>query len=53
MGKSWVIKNAARQLKERGRSVAVTASTGIAALNLNAQTIHKFTGKNITVWLGC
>ena len=44
MGKSWVITNAARQLKERGQVVAVTASTGIAALNLNAQTIHKFTG---------
>jgi ATP-dependent DNA helicase PIF1 len=48
-GKSTVIKHIFRRLKEDGRSVAVTASTGIAAIGLctpqcQASTIHRFTG---------
>ena len=58
-GKSFVIKKIVDSLQ--GKSVAVSASTGIAALNLaryglQAQTIHSLTGKcslyRFFWWLG-
>ena len=50
-GKTWVIKNVTKSLRQEGKVVCVTASTGIAALNLacvNASTIHKLTGNCTT-----
>jgi ATP-dependent DNA helicase PIF1 len=48
-GKSTVIHMAVQALEAMGRKVAVTASTGIAAVNLTtpqlkASTIHRYTG---------
>ena len=48
-GKSTVIRIAVEALQRVGKKVAVTASTGIAAVNLStanftASTVHRFTG---------
>lgn len=46
-GKTWLIKKITGVLRENGRRVYVTASTGIAAANLKdvqATTINKLTG---------
>ncbi|XP_063406721.1 uncharacterized protein LOC134690660 [Mytilus trossulus] len=43
-GKSFLIKEISKQLKKEGKNVSVTASTGIASLNVNGQTIHSWSG---------
>jgi hypothetical protein len=45
-GKSYLLRYVIRELIQRygEDSVAVTAPTGIAAINLNGQTIHSFAG---------
>ena len=48
-GKTWLIKKITGVLRENGRRVYVTASTGIAAANLKdvqATTINKLTGNS-------
>lgn len=44
-GKTHLIKEFARKSK---RNVALTATTGIAALNLGGETVHRFLGMGIT-----
>ena len=44
VGKSFVTNLIVKKLKESGRTVQITASTGIAAVNVNGQTIHSFSG---------
>ena len=39
-GKTYVLNQYIKYLKDRGIGVAVTASTGIAATHMNGQTIH-------------
>ena len=43
-GKSYVLKHIIRALRARGREVAVTASTGCAAVAINGNTVHSATG---------
>lgn len=43
-GKSTVLKAAIRQLQAQGKTVVVTAPTGIAALNVGGMTIHTYMG---------
>ncbi|CDZ97321.1 DNA helicase PIF1/RRM3 [Phaffia rhodozyma] len=43
-GKSFLLKEIIRQLQDRGQSIAITATTGIAALPLQGQTIHSWAG---------
>ncbi len=45
-GKSFLLRYIVQELKEKhgDAAVAVTASTGIAAVNLQGQTIHSFAG---------
>lgn len=47
-GKSIVLREIVRTLRDSGRRVAVTASTGIAALNVGGSTIHSFLGTGLT-----
>jgi len=44
-GKTYLIKEFAKKSK---RNVALTATTGIAALNLGGETVHRFLGIGIT-----
>ncbi len=44
VGKSFIVHKIVSLLREQGRRVAVTASTGIAAVNVNGTTVHKFGG---------
>jgi hypothetical protein len=46
-GKSFLLERCVRDLRRQGKSVAVTASTGIAALNVGGSTIHSFLGTGI------
>ena len=46
-GKTHVLNQYIEYLKENGVSVAVTASTGIAATHLNGRTIHSWSGLGI------
>ena len=46
-GKTYVLNAYIKYLKERGVSVAVTASTGIAATHIWGQTIHSWSGIGI------
>ena len=46
-GKTHVLNEFIRQARDRGASVAVTASTGIAATHLNGQTIHSWSGAGV------
>ena len=39
-GKTYVLNEAIREMRKNGLSVAVTASTGIAATHLNLSLIH-------------
>ena len=43
-GKSHLLEQLVRDLRAKHREVAVTASTGIAALNIGGGTIHSFLG---------
>lgn len=43
-GKSLLLKHLRRALEKMKRSFAVTAPTGVAALNVNGRTIHSFAG---------
>jgi len=44
-GKTYTTK---QWIEQTGRKVAVTATTGVAALNLGGETIHRFSGIGIT-----
>lgn len=46
-GKTYVLNEFIKQARARGASVAVTASTGIAATHLNGQTIHSWSGVGV------
>jgi hypothetical protein len=43
-GKSVLLREIIRELREREMIVAVTASTGIAAVNIRGKTLHSFAG---------
>ncbi|KAJ8311488.1 hypothetical protein KUTeg_010843 [Tegillarca granosa] len=43
-GKSYLVKEISRILSREGKAVSITASTGIASLNVNGQTIHSWSG---------
>ena len=43
-GKSHLIRKLCKDLRERGKSVSITATTGLAASHLQGCTIHKFAG---------
>ncbi|MCO6557856.1 MAG: AAA family ATPase [Bifidobacterium sp.] len=47
-GKTYVLNEFIRAARARGASVAVTASTGIAATHINGQTIHSWSGIGIS-----
>lgn len=42
VGKSFVIKEICRVLDERGKTFALLAPTGVAAVNIGGMTIHRF-----------
>lgn len=46
-GKTYLLKKYVKYLKENNVTVAVTASTGIAATNLHGTTIHSWSGIGI------
>ena len=46
-GKSYLLERIVAGLRASGRRVAVTASTGVAALNVGGSTIHRFLGTRI------
>ena len=46
-GKTYVLNQYVRYLKDRGIGVGVTASTGIAATHLGGLTIHSWAGIGI------
>lgn len=43
-GKTYVLNKFIKRAKKRGQSVAVTATTGLAATHLNGTTIHAWSG---------
>jgi ATP-dependent DNA helicase PIF1 len=43
-GKTYVLNQFIRRAKKQGKSVAVTATTGLAATHLNGTTIHAWSG---------
>ena len=47
VGKSFIVHKIVSLLRKQGRRVAVTASTGIAAVNVNGSTLHSFAGIGI------
>jgi ATP-dependent DNA helicase PIF1 len=47
VGKSMLIRELRRQLEEKGKTVAVTSLTGMAAVLIGAQTIHSWSGIGI------
>ena len=51
-GKTHTIRNFIAWLKEKGKEVAVTASTGIAASHLGGRTIHSWNGIGVKESLG-
>ena len=46
-GKTFVLNQYIKYLKQKEISVAITASTGIAATHLNGQTIHSWSGLGV------
>jgi ATP-dependent exoDNAse (exonuclease V) alpha subunit len=46
-GKTYVLNQFIAKMKEENKSIAVTASTGIAATHLEGQTIHAYSGIGI------
>ncbi len=47
VGKTYVLQEAVRRLREKGLTVAVTASTGVAAVQINGTTLHSFAGAGL------
>ncbi len=47
VGKSEVVRRIIRDLRATGRGVAVTATTGIAAINIGGMTIHSCLGTGL------
>lgn len=47
-GKTYVLNAYIRRAKKRGKSVAVTATTGLAATHLNGTTIHAWSGIGVS-----
>lgn len=50
-GKTYLLNKYIKYLKEKNISVAVTASTGIAATHMNGMTIHSWSGMGIKNYL--
>lgn len=48
-GKSYTIHQLVSLLKELGKSYVVTATTGIASVNIEGQTIHSWAGTGINI----
>ena len=46
-GKTFLLNKYIDYLKENNKSVAVTASTGIAATHMNGTTLHSWSGLGI------
>lgn len=46
-GKTYVLQKFIKQVRKQGKSVAVTATTGLAATHLNGSTIHSWSGIGI------
>ena len=46
-GKTYVLNEFIQRARKRGKTVAVTASTGIASTHLNGTTIHSWSGLGI------
>jgi ATP-dependent DNA helicase PIF1 len=46
-GKSFLIKEIVKELEQKGRRVAVTASTGVAGYNIGCGTTHAFAGMGL------
>src|SRR5690606_9776806 len=44
VGKSELIKEVVRRYQERGKTVGITALTGIAAVNIRGVTLHRWAG---------
>jgi hypothetical protein len=47
-GKTYVLNKYIRRAKKQGKSVAVTATTGLAATHLNGTTIHAWSGIGVS-----
>jgi ATP-dependent DNA helicase PIF1 len=47
-GKTYVLNKFIRRARRNGRSVAVTATTGLAATHLNGTTIHAWSGIGVS-----
>lgn len=45
-GKSVLLREIIKRLREKGKIVEVTASTGIAAVNVGGKTLHAFAGQS-------
>ena len=43
-GKTYTLNKFIKRAKKRGKNVAVTATTGLAATHLNGTTIHAWSG---------
>ena len=50
-GKTYTLNEFIRHARAHGASVAVTASTGIAATHINGQTIHSWSGAGVATAL--
>lgn len=46
-GKTYTLNKFIEQARDRGKRIAITASTGIAASHINGQTIHSWSGLGI------
>lgn len=50
-GKTYVLNRFINRRRNEGASVAVTASTGIAATHIDGRTIHSWSGIGVSTWL--